>query len=135
MSGDVLTGFVSESINVSSNIMTLTFNSVDPGDAFVFTIDVDDNNTRVDSARIAGAEVTATFNWAGGTDLVAAMVAGGSDDTTWSANTDAPAPEPGPPALVSPLRTPLVPPVPAQLGSGKPEKCAIMGPFRGSVAE
>lgn len=75
--------------------MTLTFNDFQAGESFTFTIDVDDNNARVDSWRMAGATVTATFDVAGSpTNVAALMLAGGSNDLNWS-NSATVVPEPG----------------------------------------
>lgn len=85
-------GFITDV--TTSGLMTLTFNDFNAGETFTFTIDVDDNNFRVDSARMAGATVTATFDVAGSPINVSAlMVAGGSRDTNWS-NSATVVPEP-----------------------------------------
>ena len=57
------TGFVTDTTLPGS--ITLTFTDFNVGESFTFTIDVDDNNARVDSWRIAGATVTATFDVGG----------------------------------------------------------------------
>jgi hypothetical protein len=76
-------------------VMILTFNDFNAGETFTFTIDVDDNNARVDSARMAGSTVTATFDVGGSpTNVAAFMLAGGSNDTNW-ANSATVVPEPG----------------------------------------
>ncbi len=94
-------GFQSYTIPPGSDSITLTFNDFDAGESFTFTIDVDDNNSRVDSDRIAGATVTATFDVSGTpTNVIALMVAGGPNDTTW-ANSATVVPEPGTLVLVS----------------------------------
>jgi hypothetical protein len=92
-------GFLSDTTVPGS--ITLTFNDFNAGESFTFTIDVDDNNARVDSVRMAGATVTATFDVAGTpTNVVSLMVAGGPNDTTW-ANSATVVPEPGTLVLVS----------------------------------
>ena len=48
------TGFVTDTTLPGS--ITLTFTDFNAGESFTFTIDVDDNNARVDSARMAGAK-------------------------------------------------------------------------------
>jgi hypothetical protein len=94
-------GFQGYTIPGGSGSITLTFNDFNAGESFTFTIDVDDNNARVESARMAGATVTATFDVAGTpTDVVALMAAGGPNDTTWS-NSATVVPEPGTLLLVS----------------------------------
>ena len=81
--------------------ITLTFTDFNLGESFTFTIDVDDNNARVDSGRMAGATVTATFDVLGSpTNVAAVMVAGGANDTGWS-NSLAVVPEPGTLTLLS----------------------------------
>lgn len=86
--------------NIGVDTITLTFTDFNLGDSFTFTIDVDDNNFRVSSGRMAGATVTATFDVAGTpTDVIASMVAGGSYDTNWS-NWATVVPEPGTLALL-----------------------------------
>ena len=86
--------------NIGGDTITLTFNDFNLGDSFTFTIDVDDNNARVDSGRMAGSTVTATFDVAGTpTDVIASMVAGGAYDTSWS-NSATVVPEPGTLALL-----------------------------------
>ena len=86
-------GFITDTTVAGS--ITLTFNDFNAGETFTFTIDVDDNNARVDSDRIAGATVTATFDVAGTpTNVSAFMLAGGSYDTNWS-NSATVVPEPG----------------------------------------
>jgi hypothetical protein len=81
--------------NITADTITLTFTDFNMGDSFTFTIDVDDNNGRVDSGRMAGSTVTATFDVGGTpTDVIASMIAGGAYDTTW-ANSATVVPEPG----------------------------------------
>lgn len=97
----VATGFGSYSVAPGDGSITLTFTDFNLGESFTFTIDVDDNNARVDSARMAGATVTATFDVAGSpTNVAAVMVAGGASDTGWS-NSLAVVPEPGTMTLLS----------------------------------
>ena len=92
-------GFLSD-LTVPS-LMVLTFNDFNAGESFTFTIDVDDNSRRVDSARIAGATVTATFDVFGTpTDVISLMAAGGPNDTSWS-NWATVVPEPGTLVLLS----------------------------------
>ncbi len=92
-------GFLSDTTVAGS--ITLTFNDFNAGESFSFTIDVDDNNARVDSARIAGTTVTATFDILGSpTNVAALMVAGGVNDTSWS-NSATVVPEPGTLVLLS----------------------------------
>jgi hypothetical protein len=80
---------------IGVNTITLTFTDFNMGESFTFTIDVDDNNARVDSGRMAGSTVTATFDVAGTpTNVIASMVAGGLNDTSWS-NSATVVPEPG----------------------------------------
>ena len=87
------TGFVTDV--TTPGLMILTFTDFNAGETFTFTIDVDDNNFRVQSARIAGATITATFDVSGiPTDVAASMIAGGTYDTNWS-NSATVAPEPG----------------------------------------
>jgi hypothetical protein len=94
-------GFQSYIIPASLDSITLTFNDFDAGESFTFTIDVDDNNSRVESDNIAGATVTATFDVSGTpTNVAALMAAGGPNDTTW-ANSATVVPEPGTLVLVS----------------------------------
>jgi hypothetical protein len=86
--------------NIGGDTITLTFTDFNMGDSFTFTIDVDDNNGRVDSGRMAGSTVTATFDVGGTpTDVIASMIAGGAYDTTW-ANSATVVPEPGTLALL-----------------------------------
>ena len=87
------TGFVADV--TTPGLMILTFTDFNAGETFTFTIDVDDNNFRVQSVRIAGATITATFDIMGiPTDVVASMIAGGAYDTNWS-NSATVVPEPG----------------------------------------
>jgi hypothetical protein len=91
--GVELVGFITDI--TTPGLMTLTFNDFQAGESFTFTIDVDDNNARVDSSRMAGATVTATFDVAGSpTNVAALMVAGGTNDSIWS-NSVTVVPEPG----------------------------------------
>jgi len=91
--GVELVGFITDV--TTPGLMTLTFNDFQAGESFTFTIDVDDNNARVDSWRMAGATVTATFDVAGSpTNVAALMLAGGSNDLNWS-NSATVVPEPG----------------------------------------
>ena len=93
------TGFVTDV--TTPGLMTLTFTDFNAGESFTFTIDVDDNNARVDSSRMAGATVTATFDVLGSpTNVAAFMVAGGANDTNWSDSATV-VPEPGTLALLS----------------------------------
>jgi hypothetical protein len=71
-----------------------------PNETFTFQTDVDDSNNRVQAGFIAGSLITATFDIYGGSDLSAAMVAVGSNDTSWT-NTAVVVPEPGTLSLVS----------------------------------
>lgn len=91
------TGYTGYTLNGANNVLTISFTDFDPGESFNFTIDVDDNNGRINAERMAGSLVTATFFINGGTDLQAVMIdpapAGGTN-TTWSANTDVVVPEP-----------------------------------------
>lgn len=74
------TGFVTDV--TTPGLMTLTFNDFNAGETFTFTIDPDDNNFRVESVRMAGATVTATFDVGGSpTNVAALMLAGGKYDT------------------------------------------------------
>jgi hypothetical protein len=99
VAGPELVGFLTDTTVAGS--ITLTFNDFNAGESFTFTIDVDDNNARVDSARMAGATVTATFDVAGSpTNVSAFMVAGGANDTGWSDSATV-VPEPGTLALLS----------------------------------
>jgi hypothetical protein len=91
-------GFITDV--TTSGLITLTFNDFDAGETFTFTIDVDDNNARVKSVRMAGATVTATFDVAGSpTNVSALMVAGGTNDTNWL-NSATVVPEPSTLALL-----------------------------------
>jgi len=94
---DTGTGYTGYTLNGANNVLTINFTDFDPGENFNFTIDVDDNNGRINADRMAGSTVTATFTIAGGTNLQAIMVdpapAGGTN-LTWSANTDVVVPEP-----------------------------------------
>jgi hypothetical protein len=94
-------GFQGYTIPVGLDSITLTFNDFDAGESFTFTIDVDDKTSRVESDKIAGATVTATFDVSGTpTNVAALMMAGGLNDTTW-ANSATVVPEPGTLVLVS----------------------------------
>jgi hypothetical protein len=53
-----------------------------PNETFTFQTDVDDSNNRVQAGFIAGSLITATFDIYGGSNLSAAMVAVGSNDTS-----------------------------------------------------
>lgn len=93
------TGFVTDTTTPGQ--MTLTFTDFNAGESFTFTIDVDDNNRRVDSVRMAGSTVTATFDVLGSpTDVAASMLAGGANDTNWS-NSATVVPEPATLTLLS----------------------------------
>jgi hypothetical protein len=93
------TGFISDTTVAGS--ITLTFSDFNAGESFTFTIDVDDQNARVDSVRMAGATVTATFDVLGSpTNVGAAMQVGGANDTNWS-NSASVVPEPGTLTLLS----------------------------------
>jgi hypothetical protein len=93
--------FQNATIAPGDGSITLTFTDFNLGESFTFTIDVDDNNAQVDSGRMAGATVTATFDVMGTpTNVAAVMVAGGANDTGWS-NSLAVVPEPGTLTLLS----------------------------------
>ncbi len=92
--GDVLaTGFTGHS--VTDTTLTLTFTDFNAAESFRFTIDVDDDNSVVQGASIAGSTVTATFAIFG--DLGAVMADTGGD----TANFSAAVPEPGTLALLA----------------------------------
>jgi uncharacterized protein (TIGR03382 family) len=96
--GPEAVGFITDV--TTPGLMTLTFNDFNAGETFTFTIDVDDNNARVDSSRMAGATVTATFDVLGSpTNVAALMLAGGANDTNWS-NSATVVPQPGTLALL-----------------------------------
>jgi hypothetical protein len=91
--GPEAVGFITDV--TTPGLMTLTFSDFNAGEIFTFTIDVDDNQFRVDSGRMAGATVTATFDVGGSpTNVTALMLAGGAYDTNWS-NSATVVPEPG----------------------------------------
>jgi len=93
--------FGTATVSPGFDSITLTFTDFNLGESFTFTIDVDDNNSQVDSGRMAGATVTATFDVMGTpTNVAAVMVAGGANDTGWS-NSLAVVPEPGTLTLLS----------------------------------
>jgi hypothetical protein len=94
------TGFAS-AVFTGSTLLTLMFTDFNPNETFTFQIDVDDSNNRVQAGFIAGSLITATFDIYGGSDLSAAMVAVGSNDTSWT-NTAVVVREPGTLSLVSP---------------------------------
>lgn len=71
------TGYV-----VIGTTLTLTFADFNAGETFRFTIDVDDDDTVVEGANIAGSTVTATFATFG--DLTSVMADTGGDTADWS---------------------------------------------------
>ncbi|MCH7644414.1 MAG: PEP-CTERM sorting domain-containing protein [Myxococcales bacterium] len=71
------TGYV-----VIGTTLTLTFTDFNAGETFRFTIDVDDDDTVVEGASIAGSTVTATFATFG--DLTSVMADTGGDTADWS---------------------------------------------------
>jgi hypothetical protein len=92
----VITG-LSSAVFTGTQILTLVFTDFAPGETFTFTVDLDDNNTRVDANRIAGATVTATFAAGGGTSLAATAIdppTGPGRSVSWSAGSAVIVPEP-----------------------------------------
>jgi hypothetical protein len=89
--------YVTDGLDVTSKILTITFNAGDlsPGDTFTFTIDVDDTvgGTTITGAMIAGSQITAIFDTSG--PVAATMLAGGPT-ASWAS----PVPEPGTLALL-----------------------------------
>jgi hypothetical protein len=86
--------YLSDSVDASLKILTITFNPGDlsPGDIFTFTIDVDDTvgGTTITGVMIAGTLITATSLLDG--DVDATMVLGAGPPTGGWAS---PVPEPG----------------------------------------
>jgi hypothetical protein len=96
----LLTGFTGSAVFTGTDVLTLTFTSFNPGDTFLFQIDVDDDNNRVQTANIINSVITATFDIYGGSDLSIAMVADGANGTTWNDSVVV-TPEPGTLSLLS----------------------------------
>ena len=90
--GHVLTG---------TSVLTINFApaSFIAGEVFAFTIDVDDNNGRVDGVNIADSTVTAIYEGFGSLPVVAVMAASGGNSASWSGAVVAP--EPGTLSMLS----------------------------------